>query len=240
MAEEVANKIKRGGAGMTAEDWQYRNENWPAIEKFLAPKAVVPPAQPPTPSAEISNLQEAPANNSNPQHYDSKAWLMQKLGRPASSSTPETPQIATASATRSMNSFELLKNRFAQSSQTGKAAPAAVMTPEAKTVDASPVVLDQKINQFITSIFGSSLDEWNIAKTIPARAFIYPTEYAWGTDESGNPITRSLENYPPHALKLREKIAEIFEELHDKGTDIEKITVNDALTKAVDTGMIFN
>jgi hypothetical protein len=238
-AFEVAQKIKRGGAGMTQEDWQYRNENWPAIEKHLMPaQATSAPAQAPmapepkpatekevvvTPSPESVPPASAPVQ----QHYDSKAWLMQKLGSPKAA-TPV--QVMTPASAQASSSYDMLKARFAK---TAAATPAQENTTS--SVQESP---DQRRNTFIQSIFANAPQEWEIAKTIPARAFIYPTEYAWGSDEQGNQISRSLEDFPPNAKKLREKITQSLEDLAAQGINIETISLDQAIIDLFDKGIL--
>lgn len=231
-ALEVAQKIKRGGAGMTPEDWQYRNENWPAIEKYLMPaqpitkpvQAPVAPEPAPVPAREkevTATPSPEPVQPASPpvqQHYDSKAWLMQKLGSPK---TTTSVQTTTPTPTTASSSYDMLKARFAKTTTTAQAQEGAP-----KPNQENP---DQHRTAFIQSIFADAPQEWELAKTIPARAFIYPTEYAWGTDEQGNQISRSLEDFPPHAKKLREKIAQPVEDLATQGVAIETISVEQAL-----------
>ncbi|MEI8223917.1 MAG: hypothetical protein WCG20_02220 [bacterium] len=240
-AFEVAQKIKRGGAGMTPEDWQYRNENWPAIEKHLMPaQATSAPVQAPiapepkpatvtekevvvTPSSESVPPASAPVQ----QHYDSKAWLMQKLGSPKA----VTPVQATTSASaQASSSYDMLKARFAKTTAATPVQENASTTTQENS--------DQRRNTFIQSIFANAPQEWELAKTIPARAFIYPTEYAWGSDEQGNQISRTLEDFPSNAKKLREKIAQPLEDLATQGVNIETISLDQAIIDLFDKGIL--
>jgi DsbC/DsbD-like thiol-disulfide interchange protein len=124
----------------------------------------------------------------------------------------------------------MLKARFAK---TAAATPAQENTTS--SVQESP---DQRRNTFIQSIFANAPQEWEIAKTIPARAFIYPTEYAWGSDEQGNQISRSLEDFPPNAKKLREKITQSLEDLAAQGINIETISLDQAIIDLFDKGIL--
>lgn len=321
-AKSIAEKIKKGGAGMTPEDWQFRNENWPLIEAQLAPKAATTPtvtsstatrplettpAEPavkeitvteqvvtkpePEPSpAEPESLTISaqttepittpntpevspapiPSDQGNPklipQHYDSRAWLMKKLKR-----TPDQAVSATA-ATQSSNapatpakasSYDLLKKRFAQNQRTENRSTETVnsSTPVATevtptnpapasssaqiptttigipTTETIPDAQSRKKN-LLDSLFGTELSVWEMVKTIPARAFIYPSEYAWGTDDQGRIIEKTLEDYPLSARKFREKIAQAVEEVATQGTPIETTPVGDVIDIIFSKGIL--
>lgn len=127
---------------------------------------------------------------------------------------------------KSLSSYDLLKQKF----QSGATTPlvSAVQEP---AVAPSPSQTPKE--DFLREIFGTSLNEWEQAKNIPARAFIYPTEYTWGHDALGTPRFHSLEEYPTHARYLRQKIASSLEELKIRGVDIETITLDRALDALV-------
>lgn len=235
-AEEVAQKIKRGGAGMTPEDWDYRNKNWPEIEKFLMgptpQSSAVADASSPYKGEPLSEETSAPKGKiiaPTTQHYESKNWLVDRLG--ASSPGRLTPSTLSTSVERikeqGVSSYDLLKAKFAQG------APSAPKTPEAPA--ASPA---ERKNIFLDSIFKDAPNEWELTKAIPARAFIYPTEYAWGTDDTGSPVNHSLEDYPIHARTLREKISQSVEDAAMKGVNIETSTVDQVLTSIFEKGLM--
>ena len=173
------------------------------------------------PSPELVPPAPAPVQ----QHYDSKAWLMQKLGSPKA----VTPvQVNTPTSTTTSSSYDMLKARFTKTT-------AAVQENTPASTLQSP---DQRRNTFIQSIFASTPQEWEIAKTIPARAFIYPTEYAWGSDEQGNQISKTLEDFPQNSKKLREKIAQSLEDLAAQGVNIETISLDQAIIDLFDKGIL--
>lgn len=246
-AREVADKIKRGGAGMTQEDWQYRNENWPAIEKYLMPaqntvnkpdtpkvttsepKTKESAADTPVVTAPIGVAATQSTTTAVPQHYDSKAWLMQKLGSPKV--TPKTSPAQTQSSTVSSttNSYDLLKARFAKTA----------VAPAPETISApTPENPNQRREAFIQSFFATAPQEWEIAKTIPARAFIYPTEYAWGNDDQGNQLLKTLEDFPINSKKLRERVAQSIEDLATQGINIDTISLDQAIIDLFDKGIL--
>lgn len=308
-AKSIAEKIKKGGAGMTPEDWQFRNENWPLIEAQLAPKAATTPtvtsstatrplettpaepavkeitvteqvvtkpepepspAEPATIPPGTSEVSPAPIPSDQgnpkliPQHYDSRAWLMKKLKR-----TPDQAVSATA-ATQSSNapatpskasSYDLLKKRFAQNQRTENrstetvnsstpvatevtptsSAPASssaqMRTNDIPTTETVPDAQSRKKN-LLDSLFGTELPVWEVVKTIPARAFIYPSEYAWGTDDQGRIIEKTLEDYPLSARKFREKIAQAVEEVATQGTPIETTPIGDVVDTIFSKGIL--
>lgn len=135
---------------------------------------------------------------------------------PSNDATPQKP----------LSSYELLKQKF----QAGASTVATTPTIPANEITLSPSTPKE---DFLHGVFGTSLDEWEQAKNIPARAFIYPTEYTWGYDASGNPRFHHLEEYPTHARYLRQKIATSLEELKVRGVDIETITLDRALDALV-------
>lgn len=239
-AQEISLKIKNGGAGMTSDDWEFRNANWPAIEKFLLPETPVTSPVPvivtepepvvitPSSTQEITEDSVIPEKPSAPvmQHHEAKNWLMERLGQgqvPAATvSLQENIDTEPALGT----SYDLLKARFAKG-----------VTPTPISAEQKPETASHTKQDLIESVFngpiaGESLELWNLMQTIPARPFIYPTEYSWGTDAQGNPIERSLENYPLPAKKLREKISGIIEDLKNKGVDTEVLPIGDALKQA--------
>ena len=218
-AEEVAWKIKRGGAGMTPDDWDYRNKNWAEIEKFLMEKPAEKGAEVP-----VETEKPKPAAPTT-QHYESKSWLMDKLG--VSKAAAPVIETKPAEPASTASSYDLLKARFAQG------APSAQKAPEVPA--ANPA---ERKNAFLDSVFDGAKNEWGLAKTIPARAFVYPTEYAWGTDATGAPVNRSLEDYPPHARTLRAKISQSIEDVAMKGVNIETATVDQALTAIFEKGLM--
>lgn len=266
-ARAISEKIKKGGAGMTPEDWQFRNENWPLIEKYLAPKAATTSPAPvtatpttPTTAQSVSTPSSTPPLEPAPetppveavvkqddqpqpvaQHYDSRAWLMKKLGRTETTTQNTQPAPGTtspsaaASSHQVLSSYELLKKRFAQSGTQEANVAAQSQTSESQVSEKTPL---QREQEFINSIFGSEMSIWESAKTIPARAFIYPTEYSWGTDTSGNPIERSLEDYPSPARKLREKIAQAVEDMGASGTSIESTPIGEVLSHIFNKGIL--
>ncbi len=227
-AEEIARKIKKGGAGMTPEDWDYRNKHWPEIEKFLmGPTSEKIPVQEEKKGAVETPIQTENQKSVVPttQHYESKNWLMGKLG--VSKTTAPVTEIKTTEAPTSTSSYDLLKARFAQGTAS------APKTPEVPTI--TPV--DRK-NLFLDSIFKEAKNEWELAKNIPARAFIYPTEYAWGIDANGVIINHSLEDYPTHARILREKISQSVEDISMKGVNIATLTLDEVLTEIFEKGLM--
>lgn len=172
-----------------------------------------------------------------PAHHESKSWLMEKLGvnKTQDAATPVT-KIEEPLGIKP-TSYDLLKQRFAVRVGTHPT-NAEVVTPTTPVTPEASETPEEKKKVFLNSIFSESPIEWDRAKTIPARAFIYPTEYAWGTDASGNQIQRSLEDYPPHARKLREKIAGAIEDVAKKGVTIETATVDQALTAIFEQGIL--
>lgn len=240
-AEEIVKKIKNGGAGMTPDDWQFRNENWPVLEKLLMSNTqkASNPTEPITQEKFIRPIEPVVATTPKPitsisqepvvettQHHEAKSWLMERLGqgRVPASVIAEPAKINTEPV--AVSSYDLLKARFAKGVATTNASIESV--PE-KPLDKKQLLLE---SAFDGPLIGEALKTWDLAKTIPARPFIYPTEYSWGIEPNGEPVERSLENYPPSARKLREKVAGIIEELKTSGVDIETITLGDALEKA--------
>lgn len=332
-AKSIAEKIKKGGAGMTPEDWQFRNENWPLIEAQLAPKTVVSPVV--TPSVGVQPLEitasepaieevtvteqtptepepapfptdmstvhttapesptvlespttstqtvdvttfntsevsppQTPSDQGNPklipQHYDSREWLIKKLKRTPDqvTSVTATDQSGNTPVTSAkISSYDLLKKRFAQNKPTENR-PVGTIHPSAPTAnDVTPInstptnphesspttrtptiemVPDAQTRKknLLDSLFGAELPVWEIVKTIPARAFIYPSEYAWGTDDQGRIIEKTLEDYPLSARKFREKIAQAIEEVATQGTPIETIPTGDVVDIIFNKGIL--
>lgn len=275
-AQTIAEKIKHGGAGMTAEDWQFRNENWPLIEALLMPKSETTPnavsdsqaisqTTPPTeaapslamntqnpeaplvetPLAETTTSESPAANlegnqksnntsNLTPQHYDARAWLMQKLKQGNRSSIPEQHSTSPVTTIRTQstpeNSYNLLKKRFSGGSETEK--PPVPVENEAHQ---NPM---ERRDAFLKTIFGTNLYIWERAQSIPARAFIYPSEYTWGTNEQGKTIERSLEDYPVEARRLRQKIAQSVEDIATQGTIIETTPIGTVLDIIFNKGIL--
>ena len=98
-----------------------------------------------------------------------------------------------------------------------------------RTTDKKQLILE---SAFGGPIEGGLLDDWNKAKMLPARPFVYPAEYAWGTDANGKSIDRTLDNYPAGARKLSERMASIVDGLKKKDVDVETVTVDEALDQA--------
>lgn len=122
-----------------------------------------------------------------------------------------------------LSSYELLKRKFQNSETSQPSLSENIPAPQKETSS------ENKKQVFLASVFGNSLNEWEQAKNIPARPFIYPTEYTWGHDEQGNPRSHSLDEYPTHARYLRQKIATSLEELALRGIDIETLPLDRAL-----------
>lgn len=301
-AQAIAEKIKRGGAGMTPEDWQFRNENWPLIEAALMPKPTVTAAEPVTSTASdtqntplttpvteeelpntIKNLKdplveatpsESHINNQEiiqessstpsltPQHYDARAWLMQKLKQGNPSLTREQRPASSVTSVREQsspeNSYNLLKKRFSSNSETEqpsvstKAVPTQAVSSPTNSVtlsDSTTTTTDNPENVasqnpmgrrdvFLKTIFGTNMYIWERAQSIPARAFIYPSEYTWGTNEQGKPVERSLDDYPVEARRLRQKIAQSVEDVATQGTPIETTSIGMVLDTIFNKGIL--
>lgn len=287
-AKSIAEKIKKGGAGMTPEDWQFRNENWPLIEAELSPKAAAKPApqretvtqpeaarQTEAPSQQESAVRPEvtlqpetmatsgavqksepvpvttsvtegtpspapiPSDQGNPnlvpQHYDSRAWLMKKLKRTPEPISTTTPAVATSTATTSKtSSYDLLKKRFAANTSATAVQPTA---QRSSSLESLPDAQTRK-KQFIETLFGADTAIWEIVKTIPARAFIYPSEYAWGTDTEGHIIEKTLEDYPLPARKFREKIAQAVEDIGTQGIQIETTPMDEVVNSIFNKGIL--
>lgn len=234
MAREIAAKIRNGGAGMTPSDWQFRNENWPAIEKFLLSKPAEASVPAPAPEAPIPPVPPTEATAATAataqivQHHEAKNWLMERLGQGRVPAEKTGPAAKSDTEPAGPSSYDLLKARFAQG--TPKAVQENIPSPDPKKALLESV--------FGGPVEGEALESWNLAKNIPARPFIYPTEYSWGTDSDGNPVERSLENYPQPAKRLRERMAETVEKLSRKGIDIETVSIGEAVEKAAALGLI--
>ncbi len=288
-AQTIAEKIKKGGAGMTAEDWQFRNENWSLIETVLTPKAEEAPntadqitdattttdpvvtttetlpttTEPETITTKPVAIEPEDSSTSTPesttsstsassltrQHYDARAWLMQKLkqgnqmsAKPTAAAPLVTSQTASVSETNrtqanQQDSYHLLKKRF--SSNTGVAATSPIPPTTSQPEQASPLNDPAaRKESFLKTIFGNNMRVWELAQSIPARAFIYPGEYTWGTDEQGKPIERTLEDYPAEARRFRQKIAQSVEDIATQGTPIETTPIGTVLDMIFNKGIL--
>lgn len=131
-----------------------------------------------------------------------------------------------------LSSYDLLKQRFAQANTSSN--------------EQIPIV-SKKIttgkDAFIEMAFGSpleglTLDTWNHMKNIPARSFVYPAQYGWGTDSEGKQINRTTDDYPPLAQKFRERFVSIVDSLKRKDVSVETITVEEALAQAEKFGLV--
>lgn len=138
-----------------------------------------------------------------------------------------------------VSSIDLLRKKF-QTNKPSPELPASVKNLSATAIP-TPATLSPEVHkkQFIETVFGEYIHEWELAQKIPARPFIYPTEYSWGTDAAGNPIMHTLEDYPEHARKLREKIVNVTEMLATEGTDIEHLTVGQVLDDAFKKDLLY-
>jgi hypothetical protein len=86
---------------------------------------------------------------------------------------------------------------------------------------------------------GELLKEWNIAKTIPTNAFLYPEKYLWeGPD--GKPMRRTLDNYPIASLRIRDKLVGVlgtFQKMNPLA-DLEKMPLGEAFDEFAKENLI--
>ncbi len=96
---------------------------------------------------------------------------------------------------------------------------------------------------FLESVFGKKFEgiveqEWEKMKMVPARPFVHPTEYSWGTDTNGNGIDRSLDNYPPLARSLQSRLPFAIEQLREKGFATDTMTLDQALDQIMEQNIL--
>jgi hypothetical protein len=187
---------------------------------------------------------------------------MQKLKQGNQPPTPEQRSASPINSVRTQsspeNSYNLLKKRFSSRSETEKpSAPIDTVPTQATSSSINSVTLSdstttttntpensvaqnpiERRDVFLKTIFGTNMYIWERAQSIPARAFIYPSEYSWGTNEQGKPIERSLDDYPVEARRLRQKIAQSVEDVATQGTPIETTSIGIVLETIFNKGIL--
>jgi len=156
---------------------------------------------------------------------------------------------------KELSTLDLLKKRFGGESKNipiqavplqGKSEssiPLAMMSSETSSPILAGRELEDRKLKFLETLFGAKMEgtllqEWSKAKNIPARPFLYPTEYYWGSDSSGKPVERSLENYPEASKKLRNTLINVASKMTSPNINSETMKVGDMVDEALKNNIV--
>ena len=217
-----------------------------ASEPIAAPTPATPKAAPRVPNPALSTFSSQP-----PAKPVASLDLLKKKFQTPGGLPDASKKATTVSALKTFDAQAFKPSTPEPVLHVPKPPYASVSSSEAplpQTTLEIPVPPQQELpltkkRLFLESVFGEKLEgiveqEWEKMKKIPARPFVHPTEYAWGTDASGNDINRSLENYPPLARSLQSRLPFAIEQLREKGFNTDTMTLDQALDQIMEQNIL--